>query len=102
MEKDLLYFYANIKSFDEVQISQNKLNYYNSTLKRFDEIQGDEDFKYYKQRLSETVNQSDKIRYALIVWLYFKDITFFETSIMLLIDRIKLYLKIIDLSCFFI
>lgn len=78
LEKDLLYFYAKIlNSFDEVQISENKLNYYNNTLKRFNEIQGDEDFNYYKQRFSETVNQSDKIRYGQIVWLYFKDITFF-------------------------
>jgi hypothetical protein len=109
LEKELLNFYAiMLHCFDEVQITQDKLNYYNTTLKRYIEIYKREDFNYYKHRFSQTVNQSDKVRYGLIVWLYFKDIKFFDISIKLLINRVKLYLedeqkeylKIIYLLCF--
>ena len=59
------------------------------------------------KRFSQTINQSDKIRYGLIVWLYFKDIQFFDTSIKLLLDRVKIclenklkeYVNIISLFC---
>ena len=94
LEKDLLYFYAIIlHSLEDVHTSQNKLDYYYNNIKSFIEIHNSDDFNYYRKRFSETLNQSDKIRYGLIVWLYFKDIQFFDVSIKLLLVRVKFYLE---------
>jgi hypothetical protein len=74
-----------LKQFKDFVDEDKKLSIFNDEVEDFLRKHDTNDLQYYDKRFQESINRSDKLRYGIICWIYFKaqessicDVSFFS------------------------
>lgn len=108
LEMDLILFYDKMFMRFRNLENEERLEDFTYEVQDFIEKHKITDFQYYHSRYLDSLNQSDKMRYALICWFYFKDIRYIDPVFTILSEYIINYLErgnnnykgIFRLTCF--